>query len=131
EVVTPNLPEAALLADIDVNDAGSAEEAGRRIVGLGARAALVKCGHGDGGAVVAVLVTGDGAVHRFAHPRIDSTSTHGTGCTLSASVAAGLALGRGLQGATEQAVDYVRRAIESAPGLGGGHGPVNHLVTGA
>ncbi|MHC4922465.1 MAG: bifunctional hydroxymethylpyrimidine kinase/phosphomethylpyrimidine kinase [Planctomycetota bacterium] len=131
EVVTPNLPEAALLADMDVNDAGSAEEAGRRIVGLGARAALVKGGHGDGGAVVDVLVTGDGAVHRFEHPRIESTSTHGTGCTLSASVAAGLALGRGLQGATEQAVDYVRRAIESAPGLGGGHGPVNHLVTGA
>src|SRR5438034_5454992 len=100
---------------------------------LGAQAALVKGGHlpreeeGEGDEIVDVLVM-DGAVRRFTHTRLDTTSTHGTGCTLSAAIAAGLAHGRPLERAVEDALDFVHRAIAAAPGLGHGHGPLNHFV---
>lgn len=79
--------------------------------------------------MVDVLVQG-GAVRRFTHSRIDTRSTHGTGCTLSAGIAAGLALGRPLEQAVADALDFVHRAIAAAPGLGrgDGHGPLNHFV---
>ena len=126
-LVTPNLDEAAVLVGASVRDPDDMERAGRRLVQLGARAALVKGGHLAGEAVVDVLVTG-GTVRRFTRPRLETTSTHGTGCTLSAAVAAGLALGRPLERAVEDALDFVHRAIAAAPGLGGGHGPLNHFV---
>jgi hydroxymethylpyrimidine/phosphomethylpyrimidine kinase len=129
-VVTPNGPEAALLAGIEVRDERDAAEAGRRLVGMGARAALVKGGHGQGDTSVDILVEADGRVSRFEGPRVRTTSTHGTGCTLSAAVAACLARGVDLRAAAAAARDYVQRALEAAPGLGGGHGPVNHLVPG-
>jgi hydroxymethylpyrimidine/phosphomethylpyrimidine kinase len=132
ELVTPNLDEAAILVGggADVRTPDQMERAGRALIKLGARAALVKGGHLAGDEVVDVLVT-DGAVRRFTRPRIDTTSTHGTGCTLSAAVAAGLALGRPLEQAVADALDFVHRAIAAAPGLGrgpGGHGPLNHFV---
>src|SRR6266566_1158137 len=96
----------------------------RRLVPL---AALVKGGHLTGPVLVDVLVTADD-VRRYTRPRIDTTSTHGTGCTLSAAVAAGLAQGRPLVRAVEDALDFVHRALAAAPGLGGGHGPLNHFV---
>src|SRR2546422_488253 len=103
------------------------ERAGRALVRLGAKAALVKGGHLAGDEVVDVLIA-DGIVRRFTRPRLETTSTHGTGCTLSAAVAAGLALGRPLERAVEDALDFVHRAIAAAPGLGQGHGPLNHFV---
>jgi len=81
-----------------------------------------------GGEVVDLLVTPDGTV-RFAGARIDSTHTHGTGCTLASSVAAGIAQGMALANAVERARRYVRAAILSAPGYGHGHGPLDHGVT--
>jgi hydroxymethylpyrimidine/phosphomethylpyrimidine kinase len=129
-LVTPNLDEAAILVGTDVRTPDQMEGAGRALLRLGAGAALVKGGHlGGGNDVVDVLVT-DGAVRRFVRPRIDTTSTHGTGCTLSAGIAAGLALGRPLEQAVADALDFVHRAIAAAPGLGrgGGHGPLNHFV---
>jgi hydroxymethylpyrimidine/phosphomethylpyrimidine kinase len=84
----------------------------------------VKGGHLAGDETVDVLF--DGEVTRFAHPRIATSSTHGTGCTLSAAVAAGLAVGEPLRAATGAALDFVHRAIATAPGLGAGHGPLNH-----
>jgi hydroxymethylpyrimidine/phosphomethylpyrimidine kinase len=127
-LVTPNLDEAAILLEGEaVRSAADMERAGRALVKLGARAALVKGGHLPGAEVVDVLVS-DGTVRRFTHPRIDTTSTHGTGCTLSAAIAAGLAHGRPLEGAVEDALDFVHRAIAAAPGLGKGHGPLNHFV---
>ena len=124
-IVTPNLDEAAILAGFPVNDPASMERAGRALVELGAGAALVKGGHLSGDQLVDVLVTRDGARH-FAHDRIPTTSTHGTGCTLSAGITAGLARGRLLGVAVSDALAYVRRAIAASPGLGQGHGPVNH-----
>src|SRR2546426_238744 len=126
-LVTPNLDEAAVLVGGSVRTPDDMERAGRALVQLGARAALVKGGHLAGEEVVDVLVA-DGAARRFARPRLETTSTHGTGCTLSAAVVAGLALGRPLERAVEDALDFVHRAIAAAPGLGQGHGPLNHFV---
>ncbi|HEU5260062.1 MAG TPA: bifunctional hydroxymethylpyrimidine kinase/phosphomethylpyrimidine kinase [Gemmatimonadales bacterium] len=126
-LVTPNLDEAAILVGAEVGTPADMERAGRALVRLGARAALVKGGHLAGDDVVDVLVA-DGRVRRFTRPRIDTTSTHGTGCTLSAAVAAGLAHGRPLECAVEDALDFVHRAMAAAPGLGRGHGPLNHFV---
>ena len=126
-LVTPNLDEAAILAGEEVRTADQMERAARALVRMGARAALVKGGHLAGTEVVDVLVT-NGAVRRFTRPRIDTTSTHGTGCTLSAGIAAGLALGRPLEQAVSDALDFVHRAMAAAPGLGRGHGPLNHFV---
>ena len=127
-LVTPNLDEARILVQEDVRTPDEMERAGRALVRMGARAALVKGGHLAGDEVVDVLVA-DGRVRRFARPRLDTTSTHGTGCTLSAGIAAGLALGRPLEQAVADALDFVHRAIAAAPGLGrGGHGPLNHFV---
>jgi hydroxymethylpyrimidine/phosphomethylpyrimidine kinase len=129
-LVTPNLNEAEILVEADVRTPDQMERAGRALVALGARAALVKGGHlTDPTTLVDVLVHGK-SVRRFAHSRIDTTSTHGTGCTLSAAITAGLALGRPLEQAVVDALDFVHRAIAAAPGLGSnkGHGPLNHFV---
>ena len=127
-LVTPNLDEAGILVGSPVTEPDEMERAGREIVGCGARAALVKGGHLRSERMVDVLVTAEGMVRRFEHARIDTTSTHGTGCTLSSAVAAGLALGRPLEQAVEDGLDFVHRAIAAAPGLGAGHGPLNHFV---
>jgi hydroxymethylpyrimidine/phosphomethylpyrimidine kinase len=127
-LVTPNLDEVALLLGERVTDVDGMERAARALVGrLGARAALVKGGHLAGDELVDVLF--DGAeMRRFSHARIATTSTHGTGCTLSAAIAASLALADTLEGAVEQGLAYVGRAIASAPALGAGHGRLNHFA---
>jgi len=129
ELVTPNLDEARILVQQDVTTPEAMERAGRVLLERGARAALIKGGHLPGDTIVDVLVSA-GGVRRFTHPRIDTTSTHGTGCTLSAAVTAGLAHGRALERAVEDALDFVQRAIAAAPGLGRGRGPLNHFVPG-
>ncbi len=128
-LVTPNLDEAGILVQEQVRTPEQMERAGRALVRMGAGAALVKGGHLEGDEIVDVLVQG-GTARRFTHPRIDTTSTHGTGCTLSAGITAGLALGRPLEQAVADALDFVHRAIAAAPGLGrgSGHGPLNHFV---
>ncbi len=129
-LVTPNLPEAAALVGFSIADESDMARAGRAVLGLGPKAVLVKGGHLEDGRseVVDLLVTADGAT-RFSHPRIATRSTHGTGCTLASAIACGLAQGLSLPEAVARARDYVRRAIETAPGFGAGHGPLNHAVT--
>jgi len=126
-VVTPNLYEAAILVARPVETVDHMEEAGQTLCDMGAGAALVKGGHLADGDIVDVLVAAE-TVHRYTHPRLDTTSTHGTGCTLSAAIAAGLALGYDLPTAVERALGFVHRAMAHAPGLGSGHGPLNHFV---
>jgi hydroxymethylpyrimidine/phosphomethylpyrimidine kinase len=128
-LVTPNLDEAALLTGRVVHDVPTMERAGATLLRFGAGAALIKGGHLSGDTITDVLVTPSDTRH-FARPRIVTGSLHGTGCTLSAAIAAGLALGRPLETAVVDGLDFVHRAIGSAPGLGGGHGPLNHLVPG-
>jgi hydroxymethylpyrimidine kinase/phosphomethylpyrimidine kinase len=126
-LVTPNLDEAALLTGRVVHDPSSMERAGATLLRFGAGAALVKGGHLSSETIVDLLVTPAG-VRRFTHQRIDTSSVHGTGCTLSAAITAGLALGRSLDDAVEAGLEFVHRAIAEAPGLGGGFGPLNHTV---
>jgi hydroxymethylpyrimidine/phosphomethylpyrimidine kinase len=127
-LVTPNLDEAAVLTGRVVHDVPTMARAGETLVRFGAAAALVKGGHLGGDTLTDVLVTPDGIRH-FTRTRIPTGSTHGTGCTLSAAIAAGLALGRPLETAVADGLDFVNRAIARAPGLGGGHGPLDHTVT--
>jgi len=97
-------------------------------VQLGARAVLLKGGHLEGDTVVDILLH-EGRFERFAGSRIKSKHTHGTGCTLASAIAAGLAQKMNLRDAVVRAHGYVRKAIETAPGFGRGHGPLNHAVT--
>lgn len=127
-VLTPNAPEAQALTGIEVADEAGQQRAGERLLDMGVQAALVKGGHVPGDEVVDLLVTPEGTV-RFADARIDSAHTHGTGCTLASSIAAGIAQGMSMADAVARARRYVRAAILSAPGFGHGHGPLDHGVT--
>jgi hydroxymethylpyrimidine/phosphomethylpyrimidine kinase len=124
-LVTPNLDEAEILLGDTVRDVDAMERAGRALVACGATAALIKGGHLVGDAAIDILVHGDRVI-TFTNPRLGTLHTHGTGCTLSAAIAALLARGLGLEAAVERGIEWVHRAIATAPGLGGGHGPVNH-----
>lgn len=126
-LVTPNLDEAAILAEFEVHGVTEMELAARRLVEAGAGAALVKGGHLSGAKLVDVFYDGH-TVRHFTSRRIDTTSTHGTGCTLSAAISALLARGAPLPRAVEVALDFVHRAIAQAPNLGAGNGPLNHFV---
>ncbi len=124
-VLTPNLPEAETLCGMSIGDVAAMRRAGEMLLALGCRAVLVKGGHLPGDTVPDVLVTSAGA-RIWDSPRIATRHTHGTGCTLASAIAAGLAQGRDIESAVDRARDYVRRAIASAPGLGRGHGPLDH-----
>jgi hydroxymethylpyrimidine/phosphomethylpyrimidine kinase len=125
-VVTPNLHEAAALTDMAVDSEADMAEAARRIVARGARAALVKGGHLKDSATD---VLWDGrTLTRFPGPRVDSPNTHGTGCTLSSAIAAGLAHGRSLEDAVREAKAYVTAAIREGFAAGRGVGALRHFV---
>jgi len=124
-VITPNLPEAEALIGRRIPDAAAMPAAARALLALHPRAVLLKGGHLDGDELVDLLVEAD-RTERYVSRRLHVTSTHGTGCTLASAIATGLALGRSLQDSVEIARGYVRRAIETAPGFGAGHGPLNH-----
>jgi len=130
-LLTPNLPEAADLLGTDPADDEAAMIAqGQALRAMGAAAVLMKGGHGGGDTCVDLLVTADG-VTRLEAPRRATRNTHGTGCTLSAAIAAGLAQGRPLQEAVRRAHAYLQGALAAADGLGvgsgAGHGPVHHF----
>ena len=126
-LVTPNLHEAALLTGKPVDSMDRMRAAARALVEMGAKAALVKGGHLTSEEIIDVLW--DGREERtWRHSRLETRNTHGTGCTLSSAVAAGLACGRPLADAVGDAIDFVQRAIAAAPDLGRGHGPVSHFV---
>ena len=127
EVVTPNLPEASALADLPVSSEAEMEEAARRIHRRGPRYVLVKGGHLKDSATD-ILYDGR-AFTRFRGVRLDSTNTHGTGCTLSAAFAAGLAPGRPLAQAITEAKAYVTAAIREGFAAGRGVGALRHFVS--
>jgi len=126
-VVTPNLHEAGALAEMAVTTRDDMEEAARRIAKLGPRHVLVKGGHLMGEAVD--LLFNGREVTAFSAPRIDSANTHGTGCTFSAAIAAGLARGRPLPEAVRDAKAYVTRAIREGFAPGKGAGVLRHFLT--
>jgi hydroxymethylpyrimidine/phosphomethylpyrimidine kinase len=130
-VVTPNIPEAEVIAGMRITSRAAMREAGERILGLGPRLVVVKGGHLDTtGDVTDVVCARDEGGFELSGPRIPGTSTHGTGCTLASAIAANLALGKGDREAIEQARVYLEGALRHAPGLGRGHGPLNHFWRG-
>jgi hydroxymethylpyrimidine/phosphomethylpyrimidine kinase len=128
DLVTPNADEAAVLAGHQVTTEDEMRDAALVIAKMGAKAVLIKGGHvvSKSGDVVDLLY--DGEFTRLSHKRIETTSTHGTGCTLSAAITAHLAHGLTLRNAVTLGTDFVHAAIAAAPGLGSGHGPLNHFV---
>jgi hydroxymethylpyrimidine kinase/phosphomethylpyrimidine kinase len=126
-VVTPNLPEAERITGLVVRDEEGMRRAALRMREMGARAVLVKGGHLPGGHAFDLLDDG-GQTTTFSARRIETTATHGTGCTLAAGIAACLARGMTLGAAVGAAKRFVTDAIRLAPRLGRGHGPINHDV---
>jgi hydroxymethylpyrimidine/phosphomethylpyrimidine kinase len=127
-LLTPNLPEAEVLSGVPIRDLGAMRHAASAMLTLGAPAVLLKGGHMDGDTVIDLLAT-EAGIEEFSSPRIDTRHTHGTGCTLASTIAAGLAQGMALRDAVARARTYVHAAIATAPGYGAGHGPINHAVT--
>lgn len=128
-LVTPNLPEAAALLDEQVaRTEDDIADQGRRILKFGVPAVLIKGGHGEGPESIDYLITADRVVP-FAAARLNTKNVHGTGCTLSSAIAAGLAKGEGLEAAVRQAKDYVSAAIATASRLGidRDNGPIHHF----
>ena len=127
-LLTPNIPEAAVLSGLPVSNLDEMRAAAAVLLRMGARAVLLKGGHLEGARLLDLLATPADEVV-FESVRIDSRHTHGTGCTLASAIAAGLAQGMGLRDAVARARNFVQLALRQAPGLGQGHGPLNHGVT--
>ncbi len=127
-VITPNVPEAEVLAGRSIRSLDEMKAAAEGLLALGAPAVLLKGGHLDGDVVMDLLATRDG-VEMFEAPRIVTRHTHGTGCTLASAIATGLAQGMTLRQSVLRGRAYVRTAIRNAPGYGTGHGPLDHGIT--
>ncbi len=127
-VISPNLPEAEALTGLAIRTEAEMRVAATALLAMGVPAVLLKGGHLDSATVTDLLATAAG-IAAFSAPRIATRHTHGTGCTTASAVAAGLAQGLSLRDAVIRARAYVRAAIAGAPGLGAGHGPLDHAVT--
>ena len=128
EVVTPNLPEAEALTDLPIRDLDDMRRAAELMLSFGPKSVLLKGGHLEDDTLYDLLLTEEGETV-FEGRRVHTPHTHGTGCTLSSAIAAGLAQGLSTRDAVARARRYVETAILTAPGFGHGHGPLNHLHT--
>ncbi len=126
-LLTPNLEEASTLSGIPATDPTSMIAAAAKLMEMGGTIVLVKGGHLEGDAID-ILVTSSGEHHTFGAARIVTQHTHGTGCTYSAAIVAGLAKGQPLLEAIRTAKAFVTEAIRTNPGLGSGSGPLNHFA---
>ena len=124
-LLTPNAPEAEALTGLTITDADGQRRAGEMLLGMGAKAVLMKGGHVPGQTVIDILMTAEGETV-LESERVETRHTHGTGCTLASACSAGIAKGLPVQLAVAEGWAYVAEAIRRAPGLGGGHGPLDH-----
>jgi hydroxymethylpyrimidine/phosphomethylpyrimidine kinase len=127
-LVTPNIPEAESLTGMAIRDESDMRTAANRLRDLGCKAALIKGGHGRGEPIDVLSAPGLTEDLTVSGTRINTRHTHGSGCTYSAAITAGLALGQDLRQSILSAKSFIQSAIETAPGLGGGYGPVNHFA---
>ena len=127
-VLTPNIPEAEVLVGIEITSVDDMRRAGERLLSMGPKSVLIKGGHLTDDTLTDILLT-QSEEKLYSSPRLKTVHTHGTGCTLASAIAAGIAQGLEVQIATERARKYVFEAIRTAPGLGAGHGPLNHAHT--
>ena len=125
-VVTPNVPEAEVLAEMPIRTTDDMREAGRRLLALGPRAVVVKGGHLASASATDLLITATSELALSA-PRLQVRHTHGTGCTFSAALAARLARGESVEEATRGAKDYVTGAMRHGIAVGAGHQPLGHF----
>lgn len=131
-IITPNLSEAMVLTGDNISDAASMTAAGNKILESGCGAVLIKGGHLEGNDMCDVLcIKGENTPYIYTASKISSKNTHGTGCTLSSSIATYLALGETLQEAVRKAKDYVHKGILNGKDvcIGSGHGPLNHFYS--
>lgn len=128
-IITPNIPEAALLAQIPIRDVTRMEAAAQTLKKRFGCAVLLKGGHLESATLTDILIDHNDNIYRYEDTRIDTKNTHGTGCTLASAIATGLAQKKSLKESVEHARAYVRQAILSAPkNIGHGHGPLEHKV---
>lgn len=128
-ILTPNVPEAEVMTGVQVQNADDMKQAALKLMDEGAGAVLLKGGHLPGAELTDVLIDENRKEESFTSARIDTPHTHGTGCTLASAIATGLAQNMNVHDAVVRARAYVHKAIKSAPGLGAGHGPLNHGFT--
>lgn len=126
-ILTPNMPEASVLTGRDVETLDDMKRAADRIMDKGVSSVLIKGGHGHD-RVVSDLLAEQSGFTIFENERLTTQQTHGTGCTLASAIATGVGQSLPLSAAVERAIRYVRAAIKAAPGLGNGHGPLNHRI---
>lgn len=128
-VITPNIPEAEVLAEMTIKTEDDLHEAADRILKLGAEHVIIKGGHSDDPQFSEdYIVSTDGSSFRLQSPRIDTEDTHGTGCTFSAAIAANLAKGMSVEEAITEAKVFIQSAIQYGLHIGSGHGPTNHAA---
>jgi hydroxymethylpyrimidine/phosphomethylpyrimidine kinase len=127
-LLTPNVSEAKIISGVKISNIEDAKKAAKKIVGLGVKNIIIKGGHLEGNKAIDILFSEEEYTF-FESERIDSKNTHGTGCTLSSAITASLSRGENLLNSVKIAKDYVTRAIENAPEIGKGFGPLYHLVT--
>lgn len=125
-LITPNILEAQTLTGLTVRSESDMQAAGEALLDLGCQAALIKGGHREGEPLDVLCMRGDAVT--FGGRRVQTTRTHGTGCTYSAAITALLALAYDLHESVKHAKAFIQRAIETAPALGHGQGPVNHFA---
>jgi len=126
-IVTPNIPEAEVISGLEISSVEDMKEAARKIKDMGPENVLVKGGHLDQYSDAIDILYDGNDFHEFKSERIHTKNTHGTGCTYSAAICAGLAKGAPIFEAVKEAKDYVTLAIQNSFDLGSGHGPLNHF----
>lgn len=126
-IITPNIEEAKILADMDIKNLDNMKIAAKKIRDLSVSNVLLKGGHLDGDDIYDILLVDDN-IQVFESERINTRNTHGTGCTLASAIATFISQKLPLVEAVSKARDYVRKAIISAPNIGKGHGPLGHKV---
>ncbi len=124
-ILTPNIPEAEILAGMEINTISDMEKAGKKIIKLGASHVVLKGGHLDTEVITDILINDDG-FYKINATKLITNDTHGTGCTMASALSAGLAKSLKIRNAFEMAHSYVNKAIISAPRFGNGNGPINH-----
>lgn len=125
-VITPNIPEAEVLTGSEIESLDERKQAALTLSKMGAEYVVIKGGHAEDGDVVIDILYDGKEFHEFTNPRVDTKNTHGTGCTFSAAIAAGMAKGKGVLEAVETAVEFTQEAIVNDLNIGNGHGPTNH-----
>ena len=126
-LITPNIYEAEILSEMQVNNVEDQIECGIKLLKLGCKNVLIKGGHGNSNNINDVLITSDGDEHIFESNKIKSTNTHGTGCSLASAIATNIALGNNIKESIKLSIDYVQSGIKNAPDFGSGNGPIRHF----